>query len=90
MALTSTSTTTATTTNPPTTIAMPRQSLNPRSIERTLRVQDFLKNDKASAFHQEPAQQGKTQTADEEDLDTFMDSVTDKKLVKEAKDSWQK
>lgn len=70
---------------------MPRASLSHRNIERTLRVQNYLKNkEKPFAPNGDTTCQGTSDTPNEDDLDIFMHSVTDKKLVKEAEESWQK
>ena len=75
---------------------MSRASLSRRNIERTQRVQTFLEgNKKPSALNMEETrentnQEGTAHALNEEDLDIFMDLVTDKKLVEEANDHWQK
>lgn len=70
---------------------MAQNSLDPKSIERALRLQDYFRNQETSLTSRKQAStpDGKAKPAEEE-LDVFMDSVTDKKLVEEAKEGWRK
>lgn len=70
---------------------MPCPSLKPRSIERAHRLQYFVQdNERPSIIPQSPTFEKETEKTTEEELDTFMASVTDKNVLEKARDTGDK